>query len=340
MKRGDFLKGVGLAGIGTLVPFGKVWADNGAAERTTASCTLIPSETEGPYPLDLSATSSMFRTDITEGKTGVPLDLTLTIVNINDSCNPVVNARVDIWHCDKDGYYSGYSNNGYLGTQDNTGKTFCRGIQITDTAGQVKFETIYPGWYTGRVTHIHFQVFLSSVLKATSQLAFPDTINDSVYTTSSLYATHGKNTSVASNAADSIFADMSNTAYEMLTVVPNTTTGGYSASLTVGIAVPATGVINLEPETGGQFSLGAGFPNPFTDVCTIPYTLNNNAHVRLELFDLSGRKVATLLDEYKTSGAYNCRVEKGGLAAGSYAYQMTTENEAGSYRQSKLLTIQ
>ena len=52
---------------------------------TNTSCSASPSETAGPYPYDLSTKSAIFRTDITEGKTGIPLALTLTIVNSNNN---------------------------------------------------------------------------------------------------------------------------------------------------------------------------------------------------------------------------------------------------------------
>ncbi len=196
---------------------------------TSTSCSATPSETAGPYPYDLSSNSAIFRTDIKEGKTGLPLSLTLTIVNSNNSCAVISGARVDIWHCDKDGYYSEYSEPGYLGTQDNTGKTFLRGIQLTDSNGQVKFTTIYPGWYTGRVTHIHVEVFVNSVLKQTTQVAFPDSLNTTIYGTS-LYSAHGQNS--ITNSSDQVFSDSYSS--ELITITGDTT-NGYAATFKVGV---------------------------------------------------------------------------------------------------------
>jgi protocatechuate 3,4-dioxygenase beta subunit len=191
------------------------------------SCTLIPEETQGPYPLDLSANSEYFRSDITEGKTGIPLTLKLRLVNVGLECAPIANARVDIWHCDKDGVYSGYSQPGV----DTVGETFCRGIQLSDARGVVAFQTIYPGWYSGRITHIHFQVYLNSGLVATSQVAFPQDITASVYD-SDLYDEHGQNTSVTSFASDNVFSD--GTQYQMATVTGDIN-NGFAAELVVGI---------------------------------------------------------------------------------------------------------
>lgn len=193
-----------------------------------SGCVLVPEETQGPYLLNLSANASYFRQDITEGKSGTPLRLKLTLLNVGNKCLPVSNARVDIWHCDKDGVYSGYNQPG----TNTVGQTFCRGIQLSDANGQVTFTTLYPGWYAGRITHIHFQVFLNNGLVATSQIAFPEVITQAVYNTS-LYLAKGQNTSVRSFAADNVFAD--GTQYQMCSIVTNSTSGGYDAELTVGI---------------------------------------------------------------------------------------------------------
>jgi protocatechuate 3,4-dioxygenase beta subunit len=199
------------------------------ATTTPGSCALIPQETVGPYPLfnDIASAATYQREDITEGKTGVPLRLMLNIVNVNNQCAPILTAMVYVWHCDKDGYYSGYNQNG----ADLRGQTFLRGVQTTDTSGRVTFNTIYPGWYPGRATHIHFRVYLGLALQATSQLAFPNAVTSAVYATS-LYAAKGQNPTLPTN--DGIFSD--GVSYQMPIVTPSAATGGYDAELTVGIA--------------------------------------------------------------------------------------------------------
>jgi protocatechuate 3,4-dioxygenase beta subunit len=298
------------------------------------TCVLIPQETEGPYPLDLSKNAAMFRQNITEGRPGMPLNLSMTILNVN-TCSPIANARVDIWHCDKDGVYSGYNQPG----ANTVGQTFMRGIQMTDSTGQVKFTTIYPGWYSGRITHIHFQVFVTSVLRATSQVAFPDATNAAVYA-SSLYVAKGQNRSVASNAADMVFSDGFQN--QLLALTANATTGGYDASITVGIQAPtATGIMELEPETGGQFKLEQNFPNPFADRTTLAFTLTNPATVQLEVFDLAGRKIADIARQQMSAGKHEFPVSRAALggASGNYIYQLTTESSYGIFRQAKVMTL-
>lgn len=349
MKRRDLFRTLGAAGVASLLPLGKGKAATSAFKAiqmeallgTSGGCILIPAETQGPYVLDLSSNTSMFRQDITEGNPGTPLNLTLVLVNISDNCSPIPNARIDIWHCNKDGYYSGFANQpGYLGTQSHVGETFFRGIQLTDSNGAVQFTTIYPGWYPGRVTHIHFQVFLSSVLSATSQMAFSDALTTTVYGTSP-YSPHGQNSTTNSN--DGVFSDTQNTQYQLLNITSNGS-GGYDGTLTIGVSAPVTGLIELEPETGGQFKLRANYPNPFTATTTIPYTLHHAAEVQFDLYDLQGRHVLLLDVGRQAAGEQRLVLDRAGnvraLARGSYAYQLTTRNENGVFRQSKVLTVE
>jgi protocatechuate 3,4-dioxygenase beta subunit len=194
------------AALGSSTIGGTTATTAGGAGSTTVfgadgSCVLIPEETAGPYPLDLSGEEAFFRSDITEGRPGIPLALGMTLVNASAGCAPIEGARVDLWHCDADGNYSGYSQPGV----DTTGETFCRGIQITDASGLVTFQTIYPGWYQGRITHIHFQVFLGDGLTATSQIAFPAETTDEVYAVEP-YAAKGSNP-IRDVSQDNVFRD-------------------------------------------------------------------------------------------------------------------------------------
>lgn len=340
MKRKDFLHGIGLASASTFImPNGLVKKPAGphhgvANFNGKDICVLIPSETRGPYPIDLSNNQDMFRQNITEGRPGEPLDVVLTFVNINNNCSPIANARVDIWHCDRDGVYSGFNQPG----ANTIGQTFMRGIQITDSNGKVTFKTVYPGWYPGRITHIHFEVFLNSILSRTSQLAFPQDVTTAVYNNTTLYP-KGQNTTVTSFAQDNVFSDLTNTALQTAEITNNAQTGGKNALLTVGIAAPITGILNIEPETGGQFKLEQNFPNPFGDVTMIPFTLTNPAHVRLDLFDLEGRQLDSILQNNLGAGeqSINLDAKAMNLPSGPCIYQLTVANEYGVFRQCKLM---
>lgn len=228
MERKEFLKQLGLTGI--MMPILSACKDD-ADDMNNGACTVTDTETDGPYPLYASRGSSIQRVNITDGKTGKILEMTLTVKNVNNNCEIISDARVDIWHCDKDGYYSNYTNSGYLGTQNNSSAVFCRGLQYTDANGEVKFSTIYPGWYTGRATHIHVQVYVNNVLALTSQIAFPEEINTAVYNTS-LYSAHGQN--ITKNSSDVIIRDSLDN--ELATITANPTTGAYELTHTLYVS--------------------------------------------------------------------------------------------------------
>jgi protocatechuate 3,4-dioxygenase beta subunit len=195
----------------------------------TASCAMTSEETAGPYPdkTGMLSNPAFVRQDITEGKSGLPLTLALTIVNVNKSCAVVTNASVEVWQCDAAGNYSEYSQPGY----DGTGQTFLRGVQLTDSSGRVTFRTIYPGWYMGRATHIHIEVFVNGVAVKTTQMAFPEDVSSGVYRTG-VYASHGQNTT--SNSGDNVFSDG---IQSELATLSGDTISGYTATLSIGISV-------------------------------------------------------------------------------------------------------
>ena len=128
---------------------------------------------------------------------------------------------------DRRGNYSEYAQPGY----DGTGQTFLRGLQVTDANGQVTFATIYPGWYAGRATHIHVDVFVTGVNKKTTQIAFPEATSSAVYA-AGVYASKGRNPTT--NASDTVFSD--GPASELATL-NGSVTAGFTATLTIGVPV-------------------------------------------------------------------------------------------------------
>lgn len=138
----------------------------------TGACLLTPQATEGPFYFD----PRLERTDIRGGKAGVPVRLVIGVQGTD--CRPLKGARVDVWHCDAAGTYSGYESGEQ---EDARGETFLRGHQPTNDAGEATFTTIYPGWYPGRTPHIHLKVILASNEVLTSQLYFPDELSDRIY---------------------------------------------------------------------------------------------------------------------------------------------------------------
>lgn len=335
MKRKEFLQGLGLASVSALVtaPFAKSATAAKMAGPLPPNCVLVPTETAGPFPLDLTANPTFFRQDVRETRTGVQLNVRIKVIG-DDNCLPMPNVRVNIWHCDKDGLYSGYSQNNNPGQ---AGLTYLRGYQMTDVNGEVEFITIFPGWYTGRICHIHFQCYVSSVYAAISQLTFPIAEKNALYAAHSALYTKGADP--LSFNSDNIFSD--GYAYQLATLTPNATTGGYDTYLEVTIQGSGiTGLAQAEPETGGQFKLGQNFPNPYTETTTAPFSLANDAEVQLDLFNLAGRHVGMIKAGHLPAGDHQIEinVQKLGLPAANYVYQLQVSNSEGVFRQGKLMT--
>jgi protocatechuate 3,4-dioxygenase beta subunit len=146
-------------------------------------CFLTPQSIEGPFYLE----PRLVRAQIAEGRPGVPLRVDFRVID-GATCKPTAGARVDIWHADAQGIYSGYEGQGDKENLSTVGQKFLRGTQFADGKGAVSFETIYPGWYTGRATHIHFKVYLDKQTVLTGQMYFPDAINEFIYANIPAYA--------------------------------------------------------------------------------------------------------------------------------------------------------
>jgi protocatechuate 3,4-dioxygenase beta subunit len=236
------------------------------ATSTSGACTtLMAGVTEGPYYLD----GALVRKDITEGKAGVPLTLRLTVVDAMDGCTPVAGAAVEIWHCDAWGYYSGYTTanpGGSAPAESEEGdsaddNTYLRGYQIANAGGVVKFETIFPGWYTPRTCHIHVKVhtggekedgtYEGGKVNHTGQLFFDDAVAEEIFTLEP-YAEHTGSYTVL---ADDMVYDGGGAASGLLTlkaVHKKDPSKGYKGFLTLGI--------DPDAENTGAGSSGGGTP--------------------------------------------------------------------------------
>jgi protocatechuate 3,4-dioxygenase beta subunit len=238
---GDANTAAGTAGQGNA---GQAGAGATTTTGNDGACTTIPEETAGPYPGDDTngqnalALSGIVRSDIRSSiagasgvATGVLLTVTLTIVDTKDGCAPLAGQAVYIWHCDQTGNYSMYA-------ASVANENYLRGVQETDENGQVTFTTIFPGCYSGRWPHIHFEVYssLASATNghnaiATSQLALPEA------TCKEVYATTGYEASVSNLAGVSLATDMvfSDGAASETPATSGSAQAGYLATLTVGV---------------------------------------------------------------------------------------------------------
>ncbi|MFJ8537083.1 intradiol ring-cleavage dioxygenase [Streptomyces sp. NPDC093591] len=221
-------------------------AEGSAGPSSSAECAAIPDETAGPFPGDGSngvnvlKESGVVRSDVTKsfgdsaGGTaeGVPLTVTLTVVDAASGCGtPKKGAAVYLWHCDREGNYSLYSD----GVTD---ENYLRGVQETDDKGEVTFKSVFPGCYQGRWPHIHFEVYGSladataaTSITNTSQLAFPKDVCDTVYASDG-YAASVRNLSGLSLETDGIFSDGYD---QQMATLKGSVAEGYTATLTVPV---------------------------------------------------------------------------------------------------------
>ncbi|WP_433073497.1 intradiol ring-cleavage dioxygenase [Dactylosporangium sp. CA-052675] len=250
-------------------------ATTGAGPGTGSATAAgeIPDETAGPYPGDGSNgpdvlnQGGIVRGDIRSSfgtasgtAAGVPMTLELSIVDMAGGDKPFAGVAVYVWHCDREGRYSLYS----PGVTD---QNYLRGVQIADAAGKVRFTSVFPACYSGRWPHIHFEVYPdqasitdSTKAIATSQVALPKDVCDTVYATSG-YSASVQNLGRVTLAGDNVFGDDGGAL--QLGTVTGSVSGGYTVALTAKVDTRTTpsggGAPGGGPGGGGP---GAGGPPP------------------------------------------------------------------------------
>ncbi len=199
-------------------------------------CTITPSATEGPFFVD----EQLNRSDIRPNTSGVaeanvssatPLHLSLSVYDASSSaCTPLPNVQIDVWHCHAGGLYSDISS----GQSSNTsGQDFLRGYQVSDSNGQVRFTSIYPGWYAGRTAHIHikariYKLLGNSTLTFNTQGFFDDAITDQVMSAPP-YSTRGARSTRNDN--DGIYGGRS----ALLFQLSQNSDGSWNGALSIGL---------------------------------------------------------------------------------------------------------
>jgi protocatechuate 3,4-dioxygenase beta subunit len=261
------LFGIGAAGIGLAACGGSsgTSSSRSSSPSTSSSGTgavagEIPEETAGPYPGDGSngpdvlEQSGVVRSDIrssfgdlTGTAEGVPMTLQLTITDLAAGGAAFGGVAVYVWHCSRDGGYSLYSD----GITD---QNYLRGVQVADGNGTVTFTSVFPACYSGRWPHVHFEIYPdqasitnSTTAIATSQVALPQDVCDTVYATPGYEASVG-NLAQLSLDSDNVFGD--DGGVSQLATVTGDVAGGYTVALTVGVDTATT-------PTGGDRAPGA-----------------------------------------------------------------------------------
>lgn len=243
-----------------------------ASSSSSSSSTLseIPEETAGPYPGDGSngpdalEESGIIRSDIrssfgtsTTTAEGILMTLQLDLVDLANGNAAYEGAAVYVWHCDRDGKYSMYSDG-------LTGENYLRGVQVADSSGRVEYTSIFPACYSGRWPHIHFEVYpdSSSITDAsnaiaTSQIALPEDVCDVVYATSG-YEQSVTNLKQVTLATDNVFSD--DKGVHQTPTVSGDATSGYVVNLKVGVDATTQAATGMSAPSGGGGPSGQGGP--------------------------------------------------------------------------------
>ena len=244
LTRKRLLRDASVLGV-ALVGGGSVGVGRGLAELTgltasaaaAAALVLTPEQEEGPYYMALEK----IRKDITLGRPGVPLTLRLKIVS-SATGKPIKNAACDVWHCDASGVYSDES------VENTVGQTWLRGVQLTNASGIAEFDSIYPGHYQGRATHIHVKVHIGGTqsgtqysgghVSHTGQLFFDDAISSHVYALD----TYAADTAArVLDPADSVYTQQGGSkSLVALTMLDTTVAAGFLATVTLGVNPAST----------------------------------------------------------------------------------------------------
>ncbi len=234
----------GSASSGTTAAPGTTSSDTTTSSSAGGDLTEVPDETSGPFPGDGSNgpnvldDSGIVRSDIrssfgssTTTADGVPLEIKLTVRDAATG-DAAKGAGVYLWHCDREGNYSLYS-------QAAASENYLRGAQEADANGTVTFQSSYPACYSGRWPHIHFEVYgslsdatSSGPIVKTSQIALPKAACEAGYATSG-YEQSVSNLSQVSLTGDNVFGD--DGGIHQIATMSGDAASGYTAALTIGV---------------------------------------------------------------------------------------------------------
>ncbi len=105
-----------------------------------------------------------------------------------------------------------------------------------------------------------------------------------------------------------------------------------------------TGVFDNNPRgIPGEFHLQQNYPNPFNPVTNINYRISNISHVTLEVYDVLGKEIATLVNGVQGPGDKSVAFDAGKLSSGVYFYRLVAKaipsGEAGNFIQTRKLVL-
>jgi protocatechuate 3,4-dioxygenase beta subunit len=186
LSRREALAAATKAGFG-LVLTGATGIVSARQNSTPVHLVASPQLEEGPFFVE----EKLNRSNLLQGTTrpsvtrGLPLSLLITVHALQSGeLRPMKGAHVDVWHTDASGIYSDIS--AAMNHENTAHQAWLRGFQVTDAQGRARFETIFPGWYPTRTTHIHLKIRKFSAdqnvtAEFTTQLFFDDRLANSIF---------------------------------------------------------------------------------------------------------------------------------------------------------------
>jgi len=235
------------------------------------------------------------------------------VVTANDCEIPIPNALVDVWHANDEGCYTIFQEC-ESGNSDNDTYNL-RGIIVTDENGYYAFESIWPGYYSGRPRHFHYKITTPSGLELVTQCYFE---------------------------VDPYINEEWEENHPGLVIPLEETENGLVGIFDIVMNEEASEVtIDNNPHLSPKgFTLDTVFPNPFNNSIRIDFTINNPGHVDIGIYDITGRWVINLIGKHMLSGKYNIvwngsDMSGNSVASGSYLVLM----KYGSSFQTKKIKL-
>jgi hypothetical protein len=111
--------------------------------------------------------------------------------------------------------------------------------------------------------------------------------------------------------------------------------GGLASQTFTLIVEPASAIGNFSNQIPQEYVVSQNYPNPFNPETSIRFGLPRATNVRIELYNILGAKVATIIDDYRAAGYHVIRFDASQLASGTYIYRIV----AGNFQQVKKMIL-
>ncbi len=115
---------------------------------------------------------------------------------------------------------------------------------------------------------------------------------------------------------------------------PYSSGDGYVIHTGINVVYPV-GTSNNNNQIPGAYKLEQNYPNPFNPVTSILYSIPEAGNVKLVVYDMLGREISTVVNEFRKPGSYTVSFDASGLASGVYLYKMTS----GDFTDTKKMTL-